>query len=75
MEKQGIEYRKVYATRHTFIVSMINHGVSILKISQMVGHTSIKMVVENYAKYIEKEHMGIDRSLQLFTDSFADSAA
>lgn len=76
LSDSSIEYRKIYSTRHTFIVNMIkNSDLDILKISQMVGHTTIKMIVQNYAKYIEDEHMGVDRSLKLFTDKSTDSAA
>jgi len=72
----GIEYRKIYATRHTFIVNMIkNSNLDILKISQMVGHTTIKMIVQNYAKYIENEHLNVNRDLDLFTDNSTDSVA
>jgi hypothetical protein len=45
--------------------------MGILKISQMVGHTTIKMIVHNYAKYIEDEHLDVNRELRLFTDSAA----
>jgi integrase len=72
----SIKYRKIYGTRHTFIVSMIkNSNMSILEIAQMAGHTTINMIINHYAKYIKNEHLGINKSLKLFTDNLADSAA
>ncbi len=68
-----IEYRKIYSTRHTFIVSMLKHNnLSILEVAQLGGHTSTQMIVQNYGKFIKGEHLKIDRKIQLFsTDSVA----
>ena len=71
-----IKYRKLYATRHTFIVSMLKHSnLSILEIAQMAGHSSTQMIIQNYGKFIKGEHLKIDREIKLFTDNSADSAA
>ena len=72
----SIEYRKIYGTRHTFIVNMIRKsGWSILDIAQTAGHSSIQMIVKHYAKFIKSEHMKTDRNVRLLTDSYADSVA
>jgi len=72
----NITYRKIYATRHTFIVSMLKYSdLSIMEIAQIVGHTTTQMIVQNYAKYIKGEHLRIDRNLKLFTDKSADRLA
>lgn len=69
-----IAYRKVYATRHTFIVSMLkNSNLSILEVAQTVGHSSTKMIIDNYGKFIKGEHLKIDRKISLFADTIADS--
>jgi len=74
LKKCEIPYRKIYATRHTFIVSMIkNSDLSILEIAQMAGHTSTQMIIQNYGKFIKGEHLKIDRRIRLFTDKLADS--
>jgi len=71
-----IPYRKLYTTRHTFIVSMLKYSdLSILEIAQMVGHTTTQMIIQNYGKYIKGEHLKIDKSLKLFTDKSTDSIA
>lgn len=72
----NIEYRKIYATRHTFIVSMLkNSDLSILEIAQLVGHTTTQMIIQNYGKFIKGEHLDISRSLRIFTDKSTDSIA
>ena len=63
----GIEYRKIYATRHTFITAMLNSGrYKLTTIARIVGHTSIETLVENYAGFIKDEHLQIDTELDIF---------
>jgi integrase len=76
LETCGIGYRKIYATRHTFIVSMLkNTDLSILEIAQIAGHTSTQMIIQNYGRFIKGEHLKINRGLKLFTDKSTDSYA
>ena len=76
LEECEIPYRKLYTTRHTFIVSMLKYSdLSILEIAQMAGHTTTQMIIQNYGKYIKGEHLKIDKSLKLFTDKSTDSIA
>jgi len=76
LEKCDIPYRKVNATRHTFIVSMLKYSdLSILEVAQLAGHTNTKMIVSNYGKFIKGEHLQIDRNISIFTDKSTDSIA
>jgi len=76
LEEQDIAYRKLYTTRHTFIVSMLKYSdLSVLEVAQIVGHTTTQMIIQNYGKFIKGEHLKIDRSLNLFTDNSTDSKA
>jgi len=76
LKRCNISYRKIYATRHTFIVSMLKYSnLSIMEVAQIVGHTTTQMIVQNYAKYIKGEHLRIDRNLKLFTDKSTDRLA
>ena len=76
LKRCDIKYRKIYATRHTFIVSMLKYSnLSILEVAQIVGHTTTQMIVQNYGKYIKGEHLRIDRNLKLFTDKSTDRLA
>ena len=66
--KCKITYRKPYATRHTFIVSMLKKNIlSILTIAQTVGHTTSQMIIQNYGKYIIGEQLKVSRELKLFS--------
>ena len=66
-EKAGVEYRKVYTTRHTFITSMLKSGkVTILELAQMVGHSNTEPIMKNYAMFIEGEHLKISRDFSPF---------
>ena len=71
----GYEKRVFYNSRHTFITSMIRSGdISILDISQMVGHKTIEETISTYAKYLPQEHLKVNRSLDVFTDKTTDSS-
>jgi len=70
LKEQGIKYRKIYNTRHTFITAMLKSGeMSVLEIAQMAGHTNTKMILERYAKYIKGEHLKISRAFDPFKNS------
>ncbi|KIM07807.1 MAG: hypothetical protein KU28_04960 [Sulfurovum sp. PC08-66] len=63
----GIVHRKLYTTRHTFIVTMLKKSnLSVIEIAQIVGHTTTQMIIKHYAKYIKDEHLRIDRNIKLF---------
>jgi len=67
LNKLNIEYRKIYATRHTFITQMLNSGnFKIMDIARIVGHSNTQMIFSNYAKYIEAEHLKIDKDFDLY---------
>ena len=67
-EKAKVPYRKMYATRHTFITSMLKSGtVSILELAQMVGHANSESIIKNYARFIKGEHLKIKRDFDPFS--------
>lgn len=67
LNKANVPYRKIYATRHTFIVSLLNSGtVSIMDIAKIVGHTSPQMIIQHYAKFIKSEKVKLDLNLKLY---------
>lgn len=74
LKECNIKYRKIYSTRHTFIVNMLKHSdLSVLEIAQIVGHTNTKMIIQNYAKFIKGEHLKVSRKTNLYTDKITDS--
>jgi len=67
LKDTNIDYRPIYTTRHTFIVSMLKHSnLSVIEIAQIVGHTNTHMIIKHYAKYIKNEHLRVDRSISIY---------
>ena len=76
LKECNITFRILYSSRHTFISPSLKVGsLSMLDITQIVGHSNTAMIVRNYAKFIKGEHLKINRSISLFTDktSYASS--
>jgi integrase len=48
----GVEYRPMIQTRHTFATLMITAGENIGWVQKMMGHSSLKMIVEKYYSYV-----------------------
>lgn len=55
LKDAGIKYRTIYQMRHTFATIMIENGEDILWVSNMLGHTTAKMTLERYARYIKRK--------------------
>ena len=47
-----IEYRPMIQTRHTFATLMITSGENIGWVQRMMGHASLKMIIEKYYAFI-----------------------
>ena len=47
-----LDYRVLYQTRHSFASLMISEGEDIVWVSKMLGHSSVKMTLDIYTKYI-----------------------
>lgn len=55
LEALGIPYRRMYNTRHTFAVLSLDAGVKPSKVSGLMGHASMQMVMEVYSKPAEED--------------------
>ncbi len=55
LERAGIKYRKIHQTRHTFCSTHISAGEDINLISKIAGHSSPRMTLEVYSKYIPRD--------------------
>lgn len=74
LNKCEFEHRRFYNTRHSFVTNMIRSGqVSILDVSQMVGHKTIEETISTYTKFFPEEHLRVSRNLDPFTDKTADT--
>jgi integrase len=52
LERAGLRPRNPYQTRHTFASLMLYEGEDIAWVARMLGHTSLRMLNERYAKFI-----------------------
>jgi len=52
LKKAKIEYRPMIQTRHTFATLMISAGENLGWVQRMMGHSSLKMIVDKYYGYI-----------------------
>jgi len=48
----GLDFRILYQTRHTFASLMISQGEDIVWVSKMLGHSSPRITLDIYTKYI-----------------------
>ena len=64
----SIAYRRIYNTRHTFATNMLISGdYSVMEVARWLGHTSIQMVIQNYAKFIPSENLKIVEKKDIYS--------
>lgn len=74
LDKCELEHRRFYNTRHSFVTNMIRSGlISILDVSQIVGHKTIEETISTYTKFFPEEHLNVNRSVDPFTCKIADT--
>lgn len=49
----GVRYRKPYNTRHTFATLNLMAGANPMWVARQLGHTSMKMLLEKYSRWID----------------------
>lgn len=54
----NVPYRSVHSFRHTFATNLIQAGVDVKVVSQLLGHSSVKITYDTYV------HMGMDRAVE-----------
>ena len=47
--------RKLHNTRHTFASIMLNNNIDVIWVSNMLGHSSIKVTLDTYTHYMPKK--------------------
>ena len=52
LEKAGLHRRPLHSTRHTFATLLLNQGESPVYVKDQCGHSSIKITVDVYGKWI-----------------------
>ena len=54
----NVPYRSVHAFRHTFATNLVGSGVDVKVVSQLLGHSSVKITYDTYV------HMGVDHAIE-----------
>jgi integrase len=54
LKQAGLRHRSPYQTRHTFASLMLLANEDMAWIARMMGHTSLRMLQERYAKFIRR---------------------
>ncbi|MBN2032002.1 MAG: tyrosine-type recombinase/integrase [Deltaproteobacteria bacterium] len=52
LKNANIEYWPVIQTRHTFATMMISSGENLGWVQKMIGHTTLKMIMDKYFSYV-----------------------
>ena len=72
VERAGLRHRNAYQTRHTFATLMLSQGEEIAWVARMMGHTTTRMIVEHYYKFIpHRARQDGDRFTKAFQDALA----
>jgi len=70
----NMDYRDLKNTRHTFAVSAIeSKAFTMQEIANILGHGSLQMLVNHYAKWLKGKAIQADRKINLFGDTSSDS--
>ena len=62
LKRLGIRHRNAYQTRHTFATLTIMDGVNAVWVGRQMGHASLRMTLDVYAKWIDKADRGRERA-------------
>jgi integrase len=70
----NIDYRDLKNTRHTFAVSAIeSKAFTMQEIANILGHGSLQMLINHYAKWLKGKAIQADRNINLFGDTLGDT--
>lgn len=59
LKKAGLPEIRVHDMRHTFATLLINRGVNLAQIKDLLGHSSIKTTVDIYGHFIVKSQASV----------------
>lgn len=57
LKAADVPYRSVHSFRHTFATNLIHAGVDVKVVSQLLGHSSVKITYDTYV------HVGVDSAI------------
>ena len=48
LEEAGVDYVNFHTLRHTFATRAIEKGINVKSVSEILGHSTVKMTLEKY---------------------------
>ena len=70
--RSGLPQISVHSLRHMFATILLEQGVSLIKISGLLGHTSINTTFEFYCDVMDENEKIVDFMNQQFEDIFLE---
>jgi integrase len=70
LELSQISYKTPYCTRHTFCAWALTIGMNPMKLVNLMGHSSKKMVYQTYGDYVEDLEDDVDDIIRYFGRDF-----
>jgi len=76
IKKCGIEHRVLYQARHTFAIHALDSGLfKVSQIANILGHTSVQMLFQRYAKFIKSEIDSVPKSFSTLSTKLSTVVA
>lgn len=73
LEKAGVAYKTLYASRHSFISMMLNKGMDLLWVQNMAGHAESTTTLKYYAKYKNGDKQRLEKANLIISNSYISS--
>lgn len=68
LKELGLDYRRIYNTRHTFATNMLYKELCTpIELSQLLGHANTQMVYDVYVAYLNRNLDNFDRSISVYS--------
>jgi len=75
LKKAGLHRRPLHSTRHTFATLLLNQGEFPVYVKEQMGHSSIKVTVDTYGKWIRTDDRRAVNKLPSIDSKVAATAA
>lgn len=62
LRRCGLRHREQYQTRHTFATMCLMNGANPAWVARQMGHKSLKMFFEVYARWIDRADKGLEKA-------------
>lgn len=66
LKRAGVRYRNPYQTRHTYASMMLSAGEPLAWVSSQMGHSSVLITAQTYAKWISNDDHQGSKALEMF---------